>query len=210
MVIKIHGYYMSTCTRRVAVIAKERNIPYELVSVDLPSGESRQPAHVEHHPFGQMPYMVSASFLSKPLPRGRGLGIMAIIAAAPDSLTPFLIQEHDGFELFESRAICRYLAELGSGPTLIPTEPKALAKFEQAASIEYAQFDPIGQKILKETFLKKVLGDSEPIDEERVKPLLPVLESKLDVYEAILSKQKYLAGDVRTVRSTFKRESILM
>ncbi|KAI0302471.1 glutathione S-transferase-like protein [Russula brevipes] len=166
MVIKIYGYYISTCTRRVAVIAKERNIPYELVSVDLPSGEPRQPPHVEHHPFGQIPYM-----------------------------------EHDGFELFESRAICRYLAELGSGPTLIPTEPKALAKFEQAASIEYAQFDPIGQKILKETFLKKVLG--QPIDEERVKPLLPVLESKLDVYEAILSKQKYLAGDEVTLADLF-------
>jgi glutathione S-transferase len=97
----------------------------------------------------------------------------------------------------------RYLAELGSGPTLLPTEPKARAKFEQAASIEYAQFDPIAHKIFKETLYKKVHG--QPIDEERVKSLLPVLESKLDVYEVILSKQKYLAGDVRTVRSTFEK-----
>jgi len=36
-----------------------------------------------------------------------------------------------------------------------------------------------------------------PADEERVKELIPQLESKLDVYEVILGKQKYLAGDVR-------------
>ena len=34
-------------------------------------------------------------------------------------------------------------------------------------------------------------------DEERVKDLVPQLEAKLDGYETILSKQKYLAGDVR-------------
>jgi len=36
-------------------------------------------------------------------------------------------------------------------------------------------------------------------NEERVKELVPQLEAKLDGYEAILSKQKYLAGDVRFV-----------
>ena len=34
-------------------------------------------------------------------------------------------------------------------------------------------------------------------DEERVKDLVPQLEVKLDGYETILSKQKYLAGNVR-------------
>ncbi|KAI0301306.1 glutathione S-transferase [Russula brevipes] len=159
MVVKIHGFSISTCTRRVAVIAKERNVPYELVSVDIPGGEHMQPPHAEHHPFGQIPYMVRLA------------------------------------------AIGRYLAELGSGPTLIPTEPKARAKFEQAASIEYAQFDPIAHKIFKETLYKKVHG--QPIDEEAVKLLLPVLESKLDVYEVILSKQKYLAGDEVTLADLF-------
>ena len=34
-------------------------------------------------------------------------------------------------------------------------------------------------------------------DEKRVEELLGQLESKLDGYEVILGKQKYLAGDVR-------------
>jgi len=57
MAFKLHGYNISTCTRRVAQIAKERNIPYELVSIDLPTGEHKQEAHVAHQPFGQVPYI---------------------------------------------------------------------------------------------------------------------------------------------------------
>ncbi len=45
--------------------------------------------------------------------------------------------------MFESRAIGRYLATQGSGPELVPTDPKARIVFEQAASIEYSQFDPV-------------------------------------------------------------------
>ena len=37
-------------------------------------------------------------------------------------------------------------------------------------------------------------------DEKRVEELLGQLEGKLDGYEAVLGKQKYLAGDVRAVR----------
>jgi hypothetical protein len=36
----------------------------------------------------------------------------------------------------------------------------------------------------------------KPCNEERVKILLEALEPKMDGYERILSKQKYLAGDV--------------
>jgi glutathione S-transferase len=61
--------------------------------------------------------------------------------------------------------------------------------------VEYAQFDPIAANIFRETVLKQIFG--QPIDEERVKAQLPLLEGKLDGYETILSKQKYLAGDVR-------------
>jgi glutathione S-transferase len=97
--------------------------------------------------------------------------------------------------LFESRAIGRYLATIGSGPELIPTEPKARAKFEQAASVEYSNFDPIASGISKEKVFKQLWGGVA--DEKRVEELLGMLEGKLDGYEAILGKQKYLASDVR-------------
>ena len=54
---KIHGSPLSTCTRRVALIAKERNVPYEVVVVNLAGGEHKQPPHLQHQPFGQIPYI---------------------------------------------------------------------------------------------------------------------------------------------------------
>ncbi|KAH9992151.1 glutathione S-transferase-like protein [Russula vinacea] len=167
MVFTLYGHSEVACTRRVALIAKERNVPYKLVTVDVKGGEHKQPAYLKHQPFGQVPYII----------------------------------QEDGFELFESRAIGRYIATLGSGPELIPTEPKAYAKFEQAAGIEYAQFDPVAIGIAKEKIYKPFFG--EATDEAKVQELTGQLESKLDGYEALLSKQKYLAGNEVTLADLF-------
>ena len=78
----------------------------------------------------------------------------------------------------------------------MPTEPRALAKYEQAASVEYAQFDPIVGVIMYEKVAKVRFGQQQT-NEALVTELRARLEIKLDGYEAILSKQKYLAGDVR-------------
>ncbi|KAI9449361.1 glutathione S-transferase-like protein [Lactarius psammicola] len=164
---KLHGLALSTCTRRVALVAKERNIPYTLSPVDLGKGEHKSASYIEHHPFGQVPY----------------------------------ITQDDGFELYESRAICRYLANLGSGPALVPTEPRALAKFEQAASVEYSNFDPIASTIAYEKVFKLYQG--KKTNEDLVTELVARLEAKLDGYEKILSKQKYLAGDEVTLADLF-------
>ena len=65
--------------------------------------------------------------------------------------------EEDGFQLFESRAIARYVAAK-YGPTsgLLPpsTDVKAYGKFEQAASIEYSNFYPYASGLTYELFFK--------------------------------------------------------
>lgn len=58
MVLKLYGFPFSTCTKRVAVTLKEHNVPYELVVIDLPKGEQRDPAYMEIQPFGQTPAIV--------------------------------------------------------------------------------------------------------------------------------------------------------
>lgn len=55
MPLKIYGFKLSSCTRRVAVICKELQVPYELIQVDLSKGEQHSPAHLARQPFGLVP-----------------------------------------------------------------------------------------------------------------------------------------------------------
>jgi glutathione S-transferase len=65
------------------------------------------------------------------------------------------MQDDDGFQLFESRAIGRYLVnKYGKDSGLIPSDPKANALFEQAASIEAFNFDQYASGIVFERVFK--------------------------------------------------------
>ena len=56
--VKLYGMPTSTCTRRVATVLKEKNVPYELVLIDLSKGEHKSPQYVaEYQPFGQVPVL---------------------------------------------------------------------------------------------------------------------------------------------------------
>ena len=58
MVLKLYGSPTSTCTRLVALTCKEKNVPYELVPINLAKGEQKAPEFVKIQPFGQVPYIV--------------------------------------------------------------------------------------------------------------------------------------------------------
>jgi len=58
MVLKLYGYPLSTCTRLVALICKEKEIPYELVPIDLKKREHKTAEFLKIQPFGQIPYIV--------------------------------------------------------------------------------------------------------------------------------------------------------
>ncbi|KAF8150160.1 glutathione S-transferase [Crassisporium funariophilum] len=103
--------------------------------------------------------------------------------------------DDDGFVLYEQRAIGRYIAEkyANQGVPLIPTELKAKALFEQAASVETANFHTHAMQAVMEKFYKPMMG--KETDMNVYNAAIASLSQKLDVYDAILSKQKYLAGD---------------
>ncbi|EFQ33699.1 glutathione S-transferase domain-containing protein [Colletotrichum graminicola M1.001] len=99
----------------------------------------------------------------------------------------------DGFTLYESRAICKYLAKKYSFP-LLPTDSdaEATALFDQAQSEEMHYFsDPAG-KIGFEKFAKKFMG--LPADEAVVSAALKSVEMFFNVAEGLLQKQEYMAG----------------
>jgi glutathione S-transferase len=180
MVLKLHGHPLSTCTQRVLTVLKETNTSYELVNVDFASGEHKSPAFVEKQPFGQVPYLVC---VLPPIPPDRHANLA-------------YIQDDDGFIVFESRAITRYIAAKANSP-LLPSDPKKLALFETAASIESFNFDPYASGIAYQRVFLPYRGGKT--DETRVAELTAALEGKLAAYDKILSKQKYLAGDELTL-----------
>jgi glutathione S-transferase len=100
--------------------------------------------------------------------------------------------------LYESRAICKYLARKFSFP-LIPAESdfKAMALFDQAQSIELQYFAEPASQIAFQKFAKRMMG--LPADEEVVATALKSLASFFDVMEQILAATDYVAGEKFTL-----------
>ena len=73
MVLKLYGSAMSTSRVLVAILEKE--LPYELILVDVAKGDQKTEDYKKLQPFGKVPVL-----------------------------------DDDGFIMFESRAICKYLA----------------------------------------------------------------------------------------------------
>ncbi|KAJ7358370.1 glutathione S-transferase, partial [Mycena albidolilacea] len=109
--------------------------------------------------------------------------------------------DDNGFILYESRAICRYIAAKYPESNLIPTDPKKNALFEQAASSEYANFETIAGGIIMEVWGKRTMGLKE--DQAVIDAKTLALDAKLNAYNAILGKTKYLAGDEITLADLF-------
>ncbi|KAM6540990.1 hypothetical protein CsatB_005437 [Cannabis sativa] len=118
------------------------------------------------------------------------------------SLNPFgqvPALEHGDLQLFESRAISKYIAEeyAQKGTQLIPTDSKKKAIASVWMEVEAHQFDPVTSKLGWELLFKPMFGlttDQTVVDEYEAK-----LVKVLDVYENRLSKSKYLGGDCFTL-----------
>ncbi|KAJ6577057.1 glutathione S-transferase [Mycena vulgaris] len=125
----------------------------------------------------------------------------SFVANQPFGQVPYI--DDDGFILYESRAICRYIADKypNQGTKLVPTDVQGKALFEQAASIEYSNFDPFCSKAVAEMVFKPMRGMTS--DKATFDTLVAGLSGKLDAYEVILGKQKYLAGNEVTLADLF-------
>ncbi|KAG7089078.1 hypothetical protein E1B28_010787 [Marasmius oreades] len=122
----------------------------------------------------------------------------------PFGQVPYI--DDDGFILYESRAIARYLAAKypQKGLKLIPdpNDVKAVGLYDQAVSVETANFSTIAGRAVFENMFKQMVTGQQP-DPVVFNGLIKQLEEKLKVYEVILGKQKYLAGDELTLADLF-------
>jgi glutathione S-transferase len=121
------------------------------------------------------------------------------LAKQPFGQVPYL--DDDGFTIFESRAIARYIAAKAGSPLLPTGDLKKVAAFETAASIELANFDFYASTIAYERVFAPMRGQAT--NEELVKNLAAAFEGKLAGYEALLKKHKYLAGDEVTLADLY-------
>ncbi|CAK7346094.1 unnamed protein product [Dovyalis caffra] len=53
--VKVYGPPMSTAVSRVLVTLIEKDVPFELVPIDLSKGEHKNPEYLKIQPFGQVP-----------------------------------------------------------------------------------------------------------------------------------------------------------
>lgn len=100
----------------------------------------------------------------------------------------------EGFTVYESRAICKYLATKYSFPLLPPaSDIEATALFDQAQCAEMLYFaDPAG-RISFEKFAKRFMG--LPPDEGVVSAAVRSVENFFDVAEGLLEDKDYMAGN---------------
>lgn len=104
-----------------------------------------------------------------------------------------VVEFPNGFTLYESRAICQYLARKYSLP-LLPAQgdAEAQALFDQAQCVEMSYFAEPAGKIAFEKFAKKFIG--LPADEAVVEAAVKSVEGFFDVAERLLGERDYMAG----------------
>jgi glutathione S-transferase len=104
----------------------------------------------------------------------------------------------DGLTLYESRPIAKYLASKYATHLLpSPSDLEAVARFDQASSVELIYFNEHANKIGFEKFAKKIMG--LPCNEAVVDEAVKGLNSYFDVAEGILGKQEFMVGDQFTL-----------
>ena len=147
-------------------------------------------------------------------PFGRAVQATCIEKRAPYRLSPLKPGEHrapahlarhpfgkaptiddDGFVLFETQAILRYLDQVFPEPALTPADPKARARMNQALAIVDCYFfrPEAGVGLVFNRVIAPRFG--MPVDEAAVAASLPGARQCVEVLSGLLGNGPYFAGD---------------
>jgi len=115
------------------------------------------------------------------------------LALHPFGRVPVLV--HNGFKLYETQAILRYLDRLLPQPSLTPTDVKRAARMDQAMNVnDWYLFHGVGNVIIFHRVIgPQVLGLAP--DEEAIKAAMPKAHALFDELANLLGEQPYFAGD---------------
>jgi glutathione S-transferase len=113
------------------------------------------------------------------------------LALHPFNRVPTLV--HDGFVLYETGAITRYIDRRFPGPDLQPTDPRSLARMDQAIGIvdSYAYWPLVRQVYVHAVRRPR---DGQPGDRRAIDNGLAAAAKALAALETLLGRETFLAG----------------
>jgi glutathione S-transferase len=105
------------------------------------------------------------------------------------------VLEHDGFSLYETQAILRYLDRVLPTPALTPSDPKRLARMDQVMNInDWYLFNGVGNVIV----FHRVIGPrlmGLPADEKAIEAAMPKARTVFSELARLLGEQPFFAGN---------------
>ncbi|MBX9942613.1 MAG: glutathione S-transferase family protein [Reyranella sp.] len=115
----------------------------------------------------------------------------AYLALHPFGRVPTLV--HDGFALYETGAISRYVDRAFAGPSLQPQDPRALARMDQIIGLvdSYGYWPLVRQVFVHGVFRKRTNGEHDPAELARG---LVAAAKVLDALEALAAAETFLVG----------------
>jgi glutathione S-transferase len=102
--------------------------------------------------------------------------------------------EHDGFALYETDAIIRYVNEAFPGTDLVPADIRSRARMTQAINVIAGYGYPsLITQIFVQRAVMPIMGKTS--DEGAIAAALPQAETSLKALEQLIGGNSYLAGD---------------
>lgn len=114
------------------------------------------------------------------------------LALHPFGRVPVLV--HDGFSLYETAAITRYIDRAFTGPALQPATPQLLARMDQVvAVVDSYGYWPMVRQVFSHRVFRPRLGT--PADESEIAAGLAGSAKVLAALEALAGGGSFLVGD---------------
>lgn len=105
------------------------------------------------------------------------------------------VLEHDGFSLYETQAILRYLDRVLPAPALTPADNKRLARMDQVMNInDWYLFHGVGNVIIFHRVIGPQLMGLTP-DEAAIEAAMPKARTVFAELARLLGEQSFFAGD---------------
>ncbi|HWX05696.1 MAG TPA: glutathione S-transferase family protein, partial [Bradyrhizobium sp.] len=105
------------------------------------------------------------------------------------------VMEHDGFRLYETQAILRYLDRILPAPALTPADPRRAARMDQVMNInDWYLFPGVGSVIVFHRVVgPRVMGLTP--DEAAIASAMPKARTVFSELARLLGEQPFFTGD---------------